>query len=158
MPSLKIGEIFGNPQKIGKFLKLAVALILRYTLLYKQNSLCCDPALLTVKFKPFLIIPFFFFFKRRLNGILLEPRGKFFKGYDSDMDATTFNSLASAAFRMGHSLIRETFGQFNKYFTRLGEVSVTRFFDPSSLYKLENNGIDGLNLGLVREQAQQFDR
>jgi len=74
------------------------------------------------------------------------------------MDATTFNSLASAAFRMGHSLIRETFGQFNKYFTRLGEVSVTRFFDPSSLYKLENNGIDGLNLGLVREQAQQFDR
>ena len=106
----------------------------------------------------FLIIPYFSFFKRRQNGILLEQPGAFFTGYDPNEDATTFNSLASAAFRMGHSLIRESFGQFSKDFTRLGEVSVTRFFDPSSLYKLENNGIDGLNLGLVREQAQQFDR
>lgn len=97
-------------------------------------------------------------FKLRKNGILLEPPGTFFLGHDPNEDATTFNSLAAAAFRMGHSLIREAFGQFSKDFRRLGEVSVTRFFDPSSLYKLRNNGIDGLNLGLVREQAQQFDR
>ncbi|XP_078362136.1 peroxidasin homolog [Oculina patagonica] len=95
---------------------------------------------------------------RRQNGILLEPAGQFFNGYDPNGDATTFNSLAAAAFRMGHSLIRESFGQFSKDFIRLGEVSVTRFFDPSALYKLENNGIDGLHLGLVREQAQLFDR
>ena len=101
---------------------------------------------------------FLLFFKRRQNGILLEQPGAFFTGYNPNEDVTTFNSLASAAFRMGHSLIRESFGQFSKDFIRLGEVSVTRFFDPSSLYKLENNGIDGLNLGLVREQAQQFDR
>lgn len=97
-------------------------------------------------------------FQRRQNGILLEQLGTFFQGYDPNQDVITFNSLASAAFRMGHSLIRESFGQFSKDFIRLGEVKVTRFFDPSSLYKLENNGIDGLNLGLVREQAQQFDR
>lgn len=95
---------------------------------------------------------------RRANGIQLEQPGQFFTGYDSKEDATTFNSLASAAFRMGHSLIRETFGQFSKNFIRLGEINVTRFFDPSALYKLENNGFDGINLGLIREQAQQFDR
>ena len=89
---------------------------------------------------------------------MLEQPGTFFNGYDPNEDATTFNSLAAAAFRMGHSLIRESFGQFSKDFIRLGEVKTTRFFDPSSLYKLENNGIDGLHLGLVREQAQEFDR
>lgn len=102
----------------------------------------------------FLLPPF----QRREYGILLEQPGTFFDGYDPNEDATTFNSLAAAAFRMGHSLIRESFGQFSKDFIRLGEVKTTRFFDPSALYKLENNGIDGLHLGLVREQAQEFDR
>ena len=59
---------------------------------------------------------------------------------------------------MGHSLIRDSFGQFSRGFVRLGEVATTSFFDPSSLYRLRNNGIDGINLGLATEPAQRFDR
>lgn len=62
-----------------------------------------------------------------------------------------FNLLVLVVFRMGYLLIWESFGQFSKDFIRLGEVSVIRFFDLFFLYKFENNGIDGLNLGLVRE-------
>lgn len=96
--------------------------------------------------------------QRRAHNLKLEPMGQFFNGYDPNIDASTFNSLAAAGFRMGHSLIRESLGQFSKEFQRLGEIPITRFFDPSSLYELTNNGIDGINLGLVTEPAQRFDR
>ena len=87
---------------------------------------------------------------------MLESPGNFFNGYDPSVDVSTFNSFAAAAYRMGHSLIRNSFGQFDKEFVRFGEIPTISFFDPSVVYA--NNGIDSLHLGLIREPAQQFDR
>ena len=50
----------------------------------------------------------------------LEPLGQFFNGYDSNVDASTRNAYACAAatLRMGHSLIRDSFGQFSQIISR----------------------------------------
>ena len=96
--------------------------------------------------------------KRNDEGILLESSGRFFSGYDPNVRATTLNAFAAAALRMGHSLIRQTFGQFSKAFVRLGEINTTTFFNPDLLYTLRNNGIDGISLGLIKEPSQKFDR
>ena len=87
--------------------------------------------------------------------------GTFFDGYDPFIKASMFNVFSTAALRIGHTLIRETFTIADgvRAVNRLNE-SVVTFFDPAVLYELELgvNPYTGIYLGLALERALEFDR
>ena len=87
--------------------------------------------------------------------------GTFFDGYDPFIKASMFNVFSTAAFRIGHTLIRETFTLADgvRGVDRLNE-SVVTFFDPAVLYELDlgMNPYTGIYLGLAMERALEFDR
>ena len=97
-------------------------------------------------------------FQRKREKILLEPSGNYFNGYDPEVNPEIINAFATAAFRMGHSMIRDEFGQFDGQFTKQGFVSMKTYFDPSPLYSLSKNGISGILLGLVAQASLKVDR
>lgn len=68
------------------------------------------------------------------------------------------NAFATAALRVGHTLIREDFGQFSRQFKHRGFIPTKAYFDPSPLYSLSGNGITGIVLGLVTQASQKVDR
>ena len=51
----------------------------------------------------------YFFFQRKQFGVLLKPKGKFFTGYDPEVNVQCTNVFSTSALRMGHSLIRAVF-------------------------------------------------
>ena len=69
---------------------------------------------------------------------MLAANGTFFDGYDPFIKASMFNVFSTAALRIGHTLIRETFTLADgvRGADRLNE-SVVTFFDPAVLYELE---------------------
>ena len=71
-----------------------------------------------------------------------------------------FNEVSTAAFRMGHTLIRENFTLATgpRFNDRVGESPVD-FFDPAPLSDLDFgvNPYTGFYLGLVLERAFDFD-
>ena len=58
---------------------------------------------------------------------------------------------------MGHSMIRDDFGQFNWQFRQQGFIPLKTFFDPSPLYSIQN-GISEILLGLVSQASLKVDR
>ncbi|CAH3160424.1 unnamed protein product, partial [Porites lobata] len=46
---------------------------------------------------------------RKQFGVLLKPKGKFFTGYDPEVNVQCTNVFSTSALRMGHSLIRAVF-------------------------------------------------
>lgn len=90
----------------------------------------------------------------------MEAPGTRFGGYDPFIKASMFNVFSTAALRIGHTLIRETFTLANgvRGVNRLNE-SVVTFFDPAVLYELELgvNPYTGIYLGLALERALEFD-
>lgn len=99
-----------------------------------------------------------FIFQRKRANILLEPSGNYFNDYDPQVNPEIINAFATAAFRMGHSMIRDEFGQFDRQFRQQGFISMKTFFDPSPLYSLSKNGISGIFLGLVAQASLKVDR
>lgn len=97
-------------------------------------------------------------FQRTRANIVLEPTGKFFNGYDPTVNPEIPNAFATAALRVGHTLIRDNFGQFNRQFRQRGFIPTKAFFDPSPLYSLSGNGLGGILLGLVTQASQKVDR
>ncbi|XP_078362200.1 peroxidasin-like, partial [Oculina patagonica] len=95
---------------------------------------------------------------RKHANILLEPAGNFFNGYDPTVNPEIPNAFATAALRVGHTLIRDNFGQFNRQFNQRGFIPTKTFFDPSPLYSLSGNGMGGILLGLVTQASQKVDR
>jgi len=101
--------------------------------------------------------------QREREGLLLEPLGKFFEGYDSAKNPEMLNSFSTAALRMGHTLIRNTFPRLNSRFRaqgfgRLNAIPVRDFYNPAPFFQEGNNPYGGILLGLVGRLAQQFDR
>ena len=85
----------------------------------------------------FLLSLSYLLLQRKAEGLLLEPRGKFFKGYDPDVSPAIINSFSTAALRMGHSLVRGDFRLpvFGVPRRRQPELDVSDFFNPSPLYE-----------------------
>ncbi|KAJ7374149.1 hypothetical protein OS493_009487 [Desmophyllum pertusum] len=93
---------------------------------------------------------------RQRASILLEPVGNYFNGYDQTVNPEIPNAFAAAALRVGHTLVRDEFGQFNRHLRQRGFIPTKSFFDPAPLYS--PNGIGAILLGLVTQASQKVDR
>lgn len=99
------------------------------------------------------------------ENLTLAPKGECFDGYDPNVDTTIHNSFATAALRMGHTLIRSTFllvtnSRFRRSKLRfaLDKVELD-FFNPQRLYLgFKINFVDEMLHGLVVELAQLIDK
>lgn len=110
-----------------------------------------------------LITGYFALFQLIKEGLCLEPRGQFYNGYSPSANAEMINSVPTAALRMGHTLIRNTFALRNSKFGSGGfgqpgsEISVADFFNPGPLFERGNNPFGGILLGLVRFPSRAVD-
>ena len=104
-------------------------------------------------------------FQREREGLLLEQNGTFFTQYDPARDPGIVNSFATAALRMGHTLIRNEFNLLNPHFRRrdFGQpnaIETRDYFNPARLFDTgvrSNNPYSGILLGLTGIRAQQVD-
>ena len=81
-----------------------------------------------------------------------------FKGYNPFIDATIPNSFAAAAYRFGHSLVRDRFDRLDKNFRRLdiGPLPLRRaFFNPMVYF--ESMGTDPILRGMLVNESNPVD-
>ena len=81
-----------------------------------------------------------------------------FKGYDPFIDATVPNSFAAAAYRFGHSLIRDRFDRLDEDFRRLdiGPLPLRQaFFNPKVYF--ESLGTDPILRGMLVNGSNPTD-
>lgn len=100
--------------------------------------------------------------QRNSTGLLLLQGNQTFDQYSPNISVQMINSFSTAAFRMGHTLIRQDFPLLNPNFQRNGfgqpDAILTRdFFNPSRFYQPGRNVFGGILLGLARIRARQFD-
>lgn len=74
------------------------------------------------------------------TGLLLEQGNQTFTEYDPNVDPTIINSFATAALRMGQTLIRNDFVLLNDLYQARGfgdptAIPVSDFFNPFSCFK-----------------------
>ncbi|XP_022239909.1 peroxidase-like isoform X2 [Limulus polyphemus] len=79
----------------------------------------------------------------------------YFSGYDDDVDASLNNNFAAAAFRFGHSQVREIVPLVNKRYVKLDENPIHwTFFNPATLYEV---GFDAHVRGALKARSQAVD-
>ena len=101
-------------------------------------------------------------FQRDNAGLSLVPDGQFFTGYDPTVNPEMINSFSTAAFRFGHSLIRNAFALLDRRFSRQGfgeptDIPTRDFFNAERFFRPGNNAYGGILLGLIRQLSQQID-
>ncbi|EDO30120.1 predicted protein, partial [Nematostella vectensis] len=84
---------------------------------------------------------------------LLKPH--FYNRYHGRVHPSIFNSFAGAAFRFGHSMIRNVAARFKELYQPINSVNMNRTFDPLPLYA--KKGVDAMMRGLATDPAQQVD-
>lgn len=89
--------------------------------------------------------------------LLLKETG-YSDGYDESCSASTINEFSSAAFRMGHSLVRNSFPLLDKDFVPIGQMLQLRkaFFNTQRIMT-EPQLIDSLLRGIVTTPVESFD-
>ena len=81
-----------------------------------------------------------------------------YSGYNSNVEASVPNSFATAAFRVGHTLIRPTFARLDNEHKPLsiGPLGLREaFFNPLQYYV--SGGTDPILRGLVEEKSREVD-
>jgi len=100
-----------------------------------------------------------FLLQRKKTQISLEPAGTFFSDYDPSLNPTLINSFATAALRIGHSMIRQRFSQTTDQFTQRRLIPTSSaFFNPTSLFSSSSDGIGEILQGLVAQASRGVDR
>ena len=82
---------------------------------------------------------------------------RFYCGYNSTIDPSIANSFSAAAYRFGHSQIRDLMSRYGKrYLNKHAPVHTDDYFDPASMYDVSHGGMDGLIRG-VKDRSQKVD-
>uniref|UniRef100_A0A914ZY52 peroxidase n=2 Tax=Parascaris univalens TaxID=6257 RepID=A0A914ZY52_PARUN len=81
-------------------------------------------------------------------------------GYDDRCDATMTQEMATAAFRFGHTLIRNLLPRMNSEYEEKGEaIDLKSMFNNESFYYLPAAGhIESVLMGLLGAESMAFDR
>uniref|UniRef100_A0A5S6QII6 Uncharacterized protein n=1 Tax=Trichuris muris TaxID=70415 RepID=A0A5S6QII6_TRIMR len=92
-------------------------------------------------------------------GLQLKSNG-YYDGYDQFCDATIANEFAAAAFRFGHTLVRDNFHLIHPhYHSFVDEMRLKHmFFNITPLQQYNNAGMQFMATGLLRTPAMAFDR
>lgn len=97
-------------------------------------------------------------------GLDLAPEGTFFEEYDPNADASMRNAFATAAYRMGHSLVRNEFILRDSLFRTRGfferAIPLAEFYNPAPFFREFpfNKALDGILAGLVSTPGRAVDR
>ena len=97
-------------------------------------------------------------------GLGLEPKGTFFENYDPNADASMRNAFATAAYRMGHSLVRNEFILRDAIFRTRGfferAIPLAEFYNPVFFFREfpASKALDGILAGLVSTPGRAVDR
>ena len=97
-------------------------------------------------------------------GLGLQPNGTFFEEYDPDADASMRNAFATAAYRMGHSLVRNEFILRDAIFRARGfferAVPLAEFYNPAVFFREfpASKALDGIMVGLVSTPGRAVDK
>ena len=78
-----------------------------------------------------------------------------YRGYNSDVNPGISNEFATAAFRLGHTLLSPKLRRLNEQGKSIGDLPLRQaFFNPA---EITANGIEPLLRGLASQAAQRFD-
>ncbi|KAM3725264.1 Heme peroxidase [Dirofilaria immitis] len=91
---------------------------------------------------------------------LVPRKTGYYKGYDDKCDPTMTQEMATAAFRFGHSLIRNIFPRMNAEFHEEtdGLDLKASFNNETFYYSLETGHIESVIMGLLGSHSMGFDR
>ncbi|VDM29400.1 unnamed protein product [Toxocara canis] len=91
---------------------------------------------------------------------LIPRKTGYYTGYDDHCDATMTQEMATAAFRFGHTLIRNQFPRMNDKFEEAGDsIDLKSMFNNESFYYLPATGhIESVLMGLLGAESMAFDR